>query len=182
MSDDPLAQWLSYRDALPLAWRVAAPGELPSGWAEQNLRTLAAVTTLDERSRIDPERTDTQEFERLHHKFDVMIELLGALLRATQSVPASQPVRLSREGVSWRIGEGAPPPGTRVDVDLYLHSCAPAALRWRGEVVAHHGGEVCLRFLPMPELLQAALERHVFTRHRRSVADARSPASRVEGH
>lgn len=180
MNDDPLAQWLSYRDTLPLAWRVAAAGEPPSVWVEQNLRVLAAISTLDERGRLDPERSDTQEFERLHHKFDVMIELLGALLRASQSVPAAQSLRLSREGLSWPLDTASPPPGAAVDLDLYLHACTPAPLRWRGEVIAHHGGEICVRFAPMPELLEAAMERHVFTRHRRSVADARSPAGRVD--
>lgn len=177
---DPLAQWLSYRDTLPLAWHAAA-GELPPAWAEQNQRVLAAIATLDERSRVDPDRHDAQEFERLHHKFDVMIELLGALLRATQPAPTAMPVRLSREGLSWpATAAAAPAPGSRIDVELYLHGCAPAPLRWRAEVMAEHDGESCARFLPMPEALEAALERHVFTRHRRSVADARSPAGRAD--
>lgn len=175
---DPLAQWLSYRDTMPMAWRVAGAGDPPTAWIDQNLRALAAVTTLEERGRIDPERSDAQEFERLHHKFDVMIELLGALLRATQSVPPAQSLRLSREGMAWPRGDDAPPPGAIVDVEVYLHPSAPAPLRWRGTVVAHHHADVCLRFIAMPELMEAALERHVFTRHRRSVADARSPGGR----
>lgn len=170
------SECLSYEDRLPVALRPAATNGIPGGWQEQNLRVLAAIATLDERPRLDPDSGTGAEFERLHRKFDVMIELLGALLRTQSSLPQPQMVRLSSEGLSLPISEAAPSPGSLQEVELHLHACAPSPWRWLAEVSSHEAGELQLRFLPMSMALATALERHVFTRHRRSVADARSPA------
>lgn len=178
MDEHPLGQWLSYRETLPITWRLAAGEAVGAALAEQNLRMLAAAATLEERGRIEPDAAHAQELDRLNHKFDVMIELLGALLRSVQPPPPGRSVQLSREGLSWTPAEAPPAVGSAVVVDLYLHPCAPGVWRWSGEVVAHCDGEICVRFSAMPEALAAALERHVFMRHRRSVAEARSPAGR----
>lgn len=180
MSGAPHEECLSYRDRIPVAWRPAADAAVPAGWSEQNLRVLGAIATLDERPHFDPDAENAAEFERLHHKFDVMIELLGALLRAQRDLPAVQSLRLSCEGLALALPESPPALGSLLDIELHLHSCAPSPWRWYGEVVAHHDNELRLRFLPMTPGLAAAMERHVFTRHRRSVADARSPARRTE--
>ncbi|WP_154654799.1 PilZ domain-containing protein [Solimonas variicoloris] len=172
---------LSYRDRLPLTWQTVATDGPPVDWAAQNLRMLTALATLDERTRIEPETPGAQEFERLHHKFDLMIELLGALLRAAQPLPAPRPVCVGAEGLAWPLDADSPAPGACVDVRLYLHPSLPAPLQWRGRVLAHEDGEVLLQFAPWPEALAAAVERHVFTRHRRSVAGARSPVQRGDG-
>ncbi|MGH8444558.1 MAG: PilZ domain-containing protein [Solimonas sp.] len=173
---------LAYRETLPFAWHAAPAGdsEPPALWVEQNLRLLTAVATLNERARVEAETPGAVEFERLHHKFDLMIELLGALLRATQGLPAPWPLRIGGESLSWPLEAGAPAVGSVVDVTVYLHPAAPAAWRWRGTVEAHRDGELVLRYAGMPEALASALERQVFIRHRRSVADARSPAHRGE--
>lgn len=177
-----LQDCLGYSDRLPLGLQAATAGELPASWTEQNLRVLAAIATLDERPRQDGEGGNTAEFERLHHKFDVMIELLGALLRAQSSLPPVQGLRLCAEGLSLSGSAPLLPSGSQVDVELHLHACAPAPWRWRAEVGERTAdGQLELRFLPMSVALATALERHVFTRHRRSVADARSPARRAAG-
>jgi hypothetical protein len=169
---------LGYHDVLPFAWRPAAAQEPLSGWAEQNLRVLTAIAALGERSLIDAEAPGAAEFERLHRKVDLLIELLGALLRRTQDEVLMVPLRLSAEGLAWPAGAELPPIGSRISVRVDLHACAPMPWQWTGEIVAHHNDNLHLRFAPMPEALASALERHVFTQHRRSVADARSPTSR----
>lgn len=180
MTGGPLEECLSYRDRIPVALRPASAAGVPGGWAEQNLRVLSAIATLDERPRFDPDSENAAEFDRLHHKFDVMIELLGALLRSQRLLPEAQSVRLSCEGLSLPLPASPPPVGSLMEVELHLHSCAPSPWLWYGEVLAHHDGELYLRFVPMSPGLAAAMERHVFTRHRRSVANARSPARRPD--
>ena len=172
---------LSCRELLPFAWQPASPEAVPSAArAEQNLRALAAVTALGERPRVDPDAPAAVEIERLHHKFDLMIEMLGALLRTAQARPEPTLLQLGAAGVAWRPTNGVPAPGSTVDVTIYLHACAPEPLRWPARVLSVDDGQVQLQWLPMPEALASAFEQYVFIRHRRSVADARSPAQRGE--
>lgn len=180
--EGPLDHWLGYRDCLPLAL-TPLPQRLPAElahWHDQNLRTLHAIAVLDER-HVGSEGGGALEIEieRLHQKVDVVLELLGAVLRAGRSEMPTTPLRLSREGLSWPVALLAPPPGTVLLASLGLHPCAPALLCWPVQVLGEHEGETCARFDDMSEALGAALERFVFTRHRRSVAGARSPAAAV---
>jgi hypothetical protein len=180
--EGPLDHWLGYRDCLPLSLtplseRSAAQLE---HWHDQNLRTLQAIAVLDER-HVGTETGGAleTEIERLHQKVDVMLELLGAVLRAGRTEMPAAPVRLSREGLSWPVALLASPPQTWLLASLSLHPCAPAPLCWPVQVIGEHEGETCARFDDMSEALGAAMERFVFTRHRRSVAGARSPAAAV---
>lgn len=182
MTENPLGQWLGYRDCLPL--QVESLTSVPSAaqlehWHDQNLRMLHAVAVLDERhqSRDVTGKSLEDEVERLHQKLDVVLELLGSVLRAGRNDTGAVPLRLSREGLSWPDSASAPPAGTEVLIKVDLHPCAPAPLCWPAQLLGVHEGEVCARFREMSEALAAALERFVFTRHRRSVAGARSPGA-----
>ena len=178
--EGPLDQWLGYRDCLPLTLEELASAPSPAmieRWHDQNLRTLHAIAVLDERHQSpDVSGALEAEVERLHQKMDVVLELLGAVLRASRGASAARPLRLTREGLSWPVGERVPEAGTSLLATLDLHPCAPAPLCWPVAILGVHEGEVCARFGDMSEALGAALERFVFTRHRRSVAGARSPA------
>ncbi len=180
--EGPLDHWLGYRDCLPLSLTplpVASLAQLEH-WHDQNLRTLQAIAVLDERhAGTETGGALEAEVERLHQKVDVVLELLGAVLRAGRSEVPETPVRVSREGLSWPLTVLAAPSGTSLLASLSLHPCAPAALCWPVTVIGEHEGETCARFEDMSEALGAALERFVFTRHRRSVAGARSPAAAV---
>ncbi|MGB1562265.1 MAG: PilZ domain-containing protein [Sinimarinibacterium flocculans] len=180
-TEGPLDHWLGYRDCLPLAFTPLTQASVAQleHWHDQNLRALHAIAVLDER-HVGSETGGAleTEVERLHQKIDVVLELLGAVLRAGRSEAPAVPVRLSREGLSWPVGHPAPT-DTRLLVELSLHPCAPAPLCWPVQLIGEHEGETCARFEDMSEALGAALERFVFTRHRRSVAGARSPAGTV---
>lgn len=176
----PLDDWLGYRDCLPLKVEAlpqpAAPAQIER-WHDRNLRTLHAVAVLDERHQYPDGGGSTIEDEvgRLHQKLDVALDLLAAVLRASRGDAPEIPLRLSREGLCWPAGDHPPPSGATVLIQLDLHGCAPAPFVWPAEVIGVHEGEVCARFARMSEALGAALERFVFTRHRRSVAGSRSP-------
>ncbi|MES0874083.1 PilZ domain-containing protein [Sinimarinibacterium thermocellulolyticum] len=174
----PLDHWLGYRDCLPL---VLSPlPELCAAqlerWHDQNLRMLQAIAVLDEHhAAVEGGGALEAEIARLHQKLDVALELLGAVLRAGRRDAPPVAVRLSREGLSWPATLPTPP-APRLLVELGLHPLAPSPLCWPVVPIGTHENEVCARFEDMSESLGAALERHVFTRHRRSVAGARSPA------
>ncbi len=182
----PLDQWLCYRDRLPL--RVdplpQPPDELElRHWRDVNFRALAAVATLDERHphADGGGGSEDADIERLHQKMDLVLDLLGALLRQSRTELAEQAVCLSREGLSWPSVLISPPPGTPVRIELHLHPCAPQPLVWGGEIVGTYQNETWARFAPMGDALLTELERFVFTRHRRSVAGARSPVGWGDG-
>src|SRR3546814_3574046 len=107
---------------------------------------------------VEVDTPGAAEFERLHHKFDLVIELLGALLRTTREAMPATPLRLSGTGLFWATSGDAPATGTLLDVSVLLHACAPTPLQWRGEVVDCRDGELQLSFLAMPEALACALE------------------------
>jgi hypothetical protein len=148
-------------------------------WHDQNLRMLHAVAVLDERhQRADlTGKSLEDEVERLSQKLDVVLDLLGAVLHASRGDDPATPIRLSREGLCWPNAADTPAAGAPVLITLDLHACAPAPLCWPADVVGVHEGEVCARFREMSDAMGAALERFVFTRHRRSVAGARSPGA-----
>jgi hypothetical protein len=170
-SDPALNGSLSYPDFLPLLWR---PQVLPQNPAELhalcagNPQVLAAVTSVeshggpaDEESQID------REIARLHRKVDLLVDLIGSLLSVHAPRPSAVHVELSAQDLHWS-GPDAPPPGEGI-IEIYLHRSVAHPLR----LPARSMGDGRIVFLPLDETTAAALETHVFLRHRRSVAEAR---------
>lgn len=179
---DPLHHSLSYRDCLPLSWLpLAAPlaPERLHALQEQNLRVLAVVASLEERHRVAHDANDpvTQELERLHQKLDMMMVLFGQFLRRLDPPAPAVGLRLSGRGLCWQAGAPAAAVTGLGLVTLHLHPCLPEPFIWPAQTVGEHEGEVCARFEPFGEALEAALERHVFLHHRRSVAGSRPAAA-----
>lgn len=170
---------LSYRAELPLACEpLAQPlsAQRRRELLDQNLRVLAVVAALEERPRMVPsgEGSDPfqQELERMHQKLDLMMLLLGQFLRRQGSVAPTVALVLGSEGLCWT---GAPQVDGPVLLSVWLHPCLGEPLQWPATVAAEGGDEHCARFEPLGELLESALERHVFLHHRRSVAERRQP-------
>ena len=179
----PLAELLGYRDRVPVTWQEL--GELPDAaqlahWQDHNLRLLAGAALLEERPRrADADDPTAVEIERLHHKFDMALELLAALLHQQAPPPPTTAARITPQGVSWQT-ERLPQEGSLILLHLHLHPGLPSPLIWPAEALANVGDEASAWFLSLGEPCALAIERHVFIRHRRSVADARSPAARSE--
>ncbi len=178
-----LDESLGYRDCVPLVWQPLAtiPDSVQLGqWQDHNLRLLTAAALLEERPRrTEADEPLAAEVERLHHKFDLALELLGALLRKQSPLPPSVIARISTAGVSWR-SEAPPPAGSLILLQIHLHPGLPSPLMWPADVLPGATPEVQARFHALGEPCALAMERHVFIRHRRSVADARSPGARGE--
>lgn len=175
----PSGEGLAYRDRLPLRWLPLQ--KLPEGTeaerlAEANARILTAVSLLEEHHQLAEEPTQTElELHRIHHKLDLLLELIGSFMQLQAPRPAAVALRLSWHGVSWEIGSGDPSPGSVGLVELHLNPVMPLPLRWPARIVAVSATEVSAEFSAVPEFCQVALERHVFKRHRREVAETRQP-------
>lgn len=171
----------SYEAALPLVWTpLAQPvGTLRRGQLnDDNLRVLAAVALLDETRATGAGPDDGNaldaEVARLHQKLNLVIDLLGFLVARQGDGGEPSRVRLSWQGVGFA---GVPPMGELGLISLGLHRSVPQPFVWPARIERIDGEERQARFEPFGDALQAALERHVFLRHRRAVAGSRRSGS-----
>lgn len=174
---------LGFEGRLPLQLQPLAappsPAELDA-WREHSLRALHAMALLEERS-TPLESGPEAEMERVHQKLDLLLTLVSQLLQPGIGDGQVRPLRLTAEGLSLEAPEPLPPAEALLLVTLGLHARAPLPLRWPARSLGLKDGRLRLQFLPMSEGLQTALERFVFTHHRRSVAGSRSPNTLREG-
>lgn len=171
---DALAAAPAAVQVLPLHWQAGAA--FGSFEATAALRVLATVAALEERPPAVSEEGGVEaEVARLHQKLQVLMEMVGSLLRAQQSLPESRPVRLVAGGLRW--SDGQRPVGDHGIVELWLHPACPEPLRLPAQLLMiqpeGEGVRIDAAFEPLPEALADALEKHVFLRHRRELAEAR---------
>lgn len=161
---------------LPLRWTAQAFAFDTPAQAEA-LRVLATVAVLEEHAKPQAEEAGGIEAEvaRLHQKVQLLMEMVGSLVRAQLALPAPVPVRLTASGLRWQ--SLAPP---EVDsqglIELWLHPACPEPLRLPARVLAVSAEVPALveaAFEGLPEALAGALEKLVFLRHRRELAEAR---------
>lgn len=177
MSADTAAT-LSYDDHLPLAWHPLAEDDVSQSHETENLGALCAVAALEEHRELPGEDTPLHaEIHRLHQKMDLLVHMLSSLIRSQVRLPATVPLRLSAQRLVWTPGEVPPTPGARILLELYLHRGLAQPLRLPARVQALGDGAAEAVFEPLGEASLAALERHVFLHHRRSIAGARHAAT-----
>jgi len=180
MSPDPFAQSLVYEDEQPLDWEVVEA--LPSG---QRLASLNASNEallrvregLEEPTRGTEESQElAQEFQRLESKLNLILELMAEWLRRQGDLPSALPVRFNARGIAWET-EHPPAPGTLLRMRLYICPTFPKPLVLFGRVLRHEGREsgtdAVAEFLELSPGVVDGLERLVFRRHRREVAQLR---------
>lgn len=181
MSNLPsLDQQLGYRDTLPLSWvplGTPPPPEQLAQLQDNNLRVLAVVAALEERHapRGESDERVEQELDRLHQKLDMLLVLFGQFLRRMDPSAPLRPVRVTSAGLAWEGGSVIEGYGL---LSVILHPCMPEPFTWPVRA-ANTGAAGEARFDPLGEALEAALEKHVFLHHRRSVAISRPPAART---
>ena len=167
---------LSYAGCLPLVWTPLA--QPPSAaeilaLAAGNLQTLSAVSSVEEHGVVAEEDAPLdREIARLHRKMDVLLEMVSGLLRVQAPQPPSVPLQLSSADLVW-LGEAAPAKPGHGLIDIYLHRSVPQPLRLPALAGARAAEGTRIVFQGMDEACAAALETHVFLRHRRLVAEAR---------
>jgi hypothetical protein len=176
----PPGEILGYQDRLPLSWRMPAEDDpQPAELLDEAQRVLDACAMLEEtRHRGDDDDPVRAELERLHHKVNLTLEMLGSLLSARQPRPPAHPIWLSAEGLLWLGSDDRIAAGDRGLISLHLHRLLPRPLLLPAVIRHSGGGEISARFDPLNASCRSELERHVFLRHRRAVAGSRSPHGR----
>lgn len=169
---------LSCEVALPAEFRLGSAVIRP-GSAETLLRSVALVEDSRGDDGHDERGEATAQLQRLEAKLDLTMVLLGRLVRQSTQDLDLRPLRWSRRGIRLELGtrSGASPGSLGVirlqpcdwlpdHIDLPVAVLAEAA-SGAGSVF------LWLRFEPMSDALEMALERHLFRLHRRQIADAR---------
>lgn len=178
--DGPLEQALACEGLLPLGWEVRAELPSESRFAALNGANEALVRSCDgleePRRKLDDVNELGQELQRLDAKLDLILELLAEWLQAPTLPPAVQ-VRFNAVGLCWEA-EDLPEPGSLLRLELHLCSRIPRPVILYGRVVRVHpvnggGARAVIEFVGVSEGLADALERMVFRRHRREVAQLR---------
>lgn len=172
---------LSCELALPVEFRAGATPPRP-GAAEALLRGLAQVEDSRAEDGLDERGELPQAVQRVEAKLDLVLGLLGRLVRQSQPALPLRQVRWSRQGM--RLETDAPAglaAGTTGTLVLQPGEWLPEAVELPARVLAEAssgtgGSFLWLRFEALAPGLEAALERHLFRLHRRQVAEARRAA------
>ena len=180
MANDPFEDALVYEDELPLSWEVVdalPPVQRLSTINAANEALLRAGEGLEEPLRGSEESHElAQEFQRLDAKLNLVLELLADWLSRQGDLPPAVPLRFNGHGISWKSPE-TPPPDTTLRLTLYVCSSFPKPLVLYGRTVQQQDGGpegvTLVRFLALSAGVVDGLERLVFRRHRREVAQLR---------
>ncbi|OOG20524.1 hypothetical protein B1C78_17265 [Thioalkalivibrio denitrificans] len=180
MSSDPFEEGLVCEEELPLAWSVveALPADPQMAALHvSNEALIRACESLEEVHRpVDDSSEVAHELVRIESKLNVVVELLGEWLRRQGDTPPSYTVRFNASAMEWNAPDG-PPVGSLVHIRLHLCNAFPKALNLYGEVVdSTQGPEAMQTLVKLRNLSQSVadgLERTVFRRHRRAVAQSR---------
>jgi len=179
---DSFFQGLYYESHISLVWQLVdslpAANELVS-INENNSRFLKALAAMNEGAPEAGEEIPqtAAELQRLDLKLNLLLEIVGQLLASQRTLPAPTQVRLGHAAIEW-VTEDCPPPGAQISVDVYLRSELPSPLKFHGVAVladpedgaASGSKRVQVRFVGLSSALQDDLEKFIFRRHRRSIA------------
>lgn len=181
MSTDPFEGALVFEGELPLLWSVVDAMPSDSRLASVNVANEALIRSCETLEDSSHTLTDesvelAHELLRIESKLNLVLELLSDVLRRQADTPDVRTVRFNAAGLEWS-GRNAPPVGSLVRVDLYACPGLPRALEIYGEVISYRQeGDFGLTTLTLRGVSQSVadgLERMVFRRHRREVAQIR---------
>ena len=176
-----LFEKLAYQDLLPVRW-VPHPQPVDEvaaqNMAERNLRVLQACDALEEygqHEKSDDESPHSADLMRLDFKLNLLLDLAGQLLANSQSRVTPRPIRLNSLGATWKTDESLLP-GSHGILEVGIRDIVVQPLNLAAEAVESIvPGEARVRFTLLGEVVADHIEKLVFRRHRRKIADARRP-------
>jgi hypothetical protein len=159
---------------------VAGPGAGQPLQAEALLRSLAQVEDLRGEDGGEEKRGELPQLaQRMDAKLDLVLALLGRLVRQSSPALPALPLRWSVRGLRLALPAAAADaaPGSDGLVRLQPSDWLPDRLELAATVEARatagDQGWLWLRFAALPPGLEDALERQLFRMHRREVAARR---------
>jgi hypothetical protein len=170
---------LAYEDLLPVRWRPSAhevDDVTAQHFAERNLRVLQSCDALEEHGQLeksDEEAPHSADLRRLDFKLNLLLDLAGQLLAASQPRLRPFSIRLNAMGANFTYDE-ALAEGAYGVLEVMLRDIVVQPLHLPAQVVAGAApGHVRVRFLSLGEVVADHIEKLVFRRHRRKIAGAR---------
>jgi len=177
-----LFEKLAYEDLLPVRW-VAHPRPVDEvtaqHLAERNVRVLQACDALEEygqQTKSDDESPHSADLMRLDFKLNLLLDLAGQLLANSHSRVSPKAIRLNSMGATWKTDEEAPAAGTHGILEVGIRDIVVQPLNLPAEALAGtSASQARVRFTLLGEVVADHIERLVFRRHRRKIADTRRP-------
>ena len=171
---------LAYEDLLPVRWSPQAEtiGDVTAAQhlVERNLRVLQACDALEEHGQLeksDDESPHSADLMRLDFKLNLLLEVVGQLLAASQPRPRPVKIRFNAMGATWQ-NEQPLALGAHGILEITLRELIVQPLKLPAEVVAGAApGETRVRFMWIGETVADHIEKLVFRRHRRKIAGTR---------
>jgi hypothetical protein len=175
---------LAYEDLLPVRWRATAGpvSDLQAQqFAERNLRVLQACDALEEQGRLekaDDQSPHSADLLRLDLKLNLLLDVVGQLLAASQQRPQPVQIRFNAMGAIFAWPQ-AIATGSHGILEITLRDIVVQPLYLPAEAVSGAAaGQVRVRFLALSENVADHVEKLVFRRHRRKIAGSRQHSSR----
>ena len=165
---------LCYMEVLPVQFK---PQEFEESVTDQALdraeSLLRMMAQLEESYVEDTDDRANADLHRIEAKLQLTLELIGALVAQSAPILPTHKVRWSRRGVSFEQSKTFTE-GTTGLINLQPVPWLPHLLSLPCQVLASREGDgaftLWLAFEPLPQSLETAIERHLFRRHRRSIA------------
>ena len=177
-----LYEELAYEDVVPIAWRPLPEPFNPAvvgSFADRNLRTLQALQALEEHGpteKPDENSPHAADIVRLDMKLNLLLDMMGQLLIASQPRPRPASIRFNALGAVWQGAPPFPPLGNQGVLEVYLRDCIAEPLRLVGRIASiAPDGRIKARFVPPGENIADLMEKLAFRKHRRQVAGAKQP-------
>ncbi|HKE94574.1 MAG TPA: PilZ domain-containing protein [Povalibacter sp.] len=177
-----LYEELAYEDVVPVAWRPLPEPFNPAvvgSYADRNLRTLQALAALEEHGQSekpDENSPHAADIARLDMKVNLLLDMMGQLLVASQPRPRPTSIRFNALGAVWQGIAPYPALGNQGVLEVYLRDCIADPLRLVGRIASiGPDGRIKARFVPPGEHIADLMEKLAFRKHRRQVAGAKQP-------
>ncbi|MEK6662565.1 MAG: PilZ domain-containing protein [Pseudomonadota bacterium] len=155
---------------LPLAWAAVQtfPQPLLAEWMHGNLICLHALAALESHEEKDTSATGEHAAGRLEAKVDLLLQLVGELMRKQQPAPPRVEVTLGAHEVVW---DAASPiaAGSEGVLTLFLSPRLHWPLALPVHVTGTQGTKVHAKLIHLSEEVQEWLERTLFRYHRRAL-------------
>lgn len=173
---------LAYEDVLSVAFRpLREPLDTVaiSALTDRNVRTLQVCAAIEEQGPVDKQDEKSPhaaDLQRLEVKMNLVLDLMGQLLAASNPRPAPTPIRFNALGATWRTGEPRPLANSQGLLDIFLRECVAQPLTLIARVTSvSPEGIVKAGIVPPGEATADLIEKLAFRRHRRQVAGVRQP-------
>jgi atypical PilZ domain-containing cyclic di-GMP receptor len=112
-------------------------------------------------------------------KVNLLLDMVGRLLVQNQPRPSPARVRFNARGARWkRFADRSPDWRTDANgvFELYLHDSVIDPLRFTGRIETIDADDIVyVRFDAHPDPIVNLVDKIIFRRHRRLIADARNP-------